>query len=174
MIHTLYIYLFSHSHKSYGEEKRRRKEEPLAHKRSLSHRPASLVALTARSRKCLPSFKKKSYYDKKKVVPSSVLLKVARTLQSQLVRFHPEVCGWPCASLFRGQRLPLHVSLPLHLPLFSLLLFCPPFTREGEEKQKREKTQEREKRKTANRHTKQKETGKEKTQKTKRLFLPQK
>ena len=37
------------------------------------------------------------------------------------------------------------------------------------------KTQEREKkRKTANRHTKEKETGKEKTQKTKRLFLPQK
>lgn len=66
MIHTLYIYLFSHSHKSYGEEKRRRKEEPLAHKRSLSHRPASLVALTARSRKCLPSFKKKKATTTKK------------------------------------------------------------------------------------------------------------
>lgn len=45
--------------KAMEKKKKEEKRRALAHKRSLRHRPTSLVALTARSRKCLPSSKKK-------------------------------------------------------------------------------------------------------------------
>lgn len=128
MIHTLYIHLFSHSHKSYGEKKKGGEKKSLLLTNVLYvTAPLHSLRLRRAPESASPPQKKKkaTTTKKKKVVPSSVLLKVARTLQLQLVRFHPEVCGWPCVSLFRGQRLPLHVSLPLHLPLFFPSSFLP-------------------------------------------------
>ena len=151
MIHTLYIHLFSHSHKSYGEKKKGGEKKSLLLTNVLYvTAPLHSLRLQRAPESASPpqKKKKKSYYDKKKrsFLPPCFSRWRAHSSCNSCVSI-PKCADGRVSLFFEASDCLSTFHFPsTSLFFFLLLLFCPPFTGEGEEKQKREKdTGEREK-----------------------------